>query len=261
MSRQPSTIRRVWLTIAPCAAPGRIGLKMSFMPPQDMADCVAVLLTRGDLPASWPVEIEVVSDPSADPTLRGPAGQPGKDGRDGTNGTNGASGKDGSPGRDGTNGVAGKDGDAGLSAYQLARQQGYGGTLTQWLASLNGKDGANGKDGLAGTAGKDGTNGLNGSAGKDGAPATTLLGTLTISESATVAISAGLRRVTVTTPSAWGVAVGQDLIISAVSLPSAAYALHDVVVTGANTISVGITTPAIALLASYSIQCRVRRLN
>lgn len=99
---------------------------------------------------------------------------------------------------------------------------------------------------------------LKGSAGKD---ATTLLGEITLSEKALVAINAGLRRLTVTTPSAWGVAPGQDLLIHAVSLPSAAYALHDVIVTAVNTISVGITTPALALLSSYSITARLRRLN
>lgn len=150
----------------------------------------------------------------------------------------------------------------GKSAYQLARDAGYGGTLAQWLTTLVGADGASAYQ-LARSAGYGGTltqwlASLVGAAGKD---ATTLLGDLTISEKAVVAISAGLRRLSVTTPTSWGVAPGQDLIVNAVSLPSAAYALHDVIVTAANTISVGITTPAIAVLSSYAIPARVRRIN
>ena len=97
--------------------------------------------------------------------------------------------------------------------------------------------------------------------GKDGASATTLLGEITISERAVVAINAGTRRITVTTPVAWGVAKGQDFLICADALPNNSYALHDAIATGPNTLSIGITTPALALLSSYSITARVRRLN
>jgi hypothetical protein len=38
-------------------------------------------------------------------------------------------------------------GDDGLSAYQLAVQEGYSGTLQEWLVSLHGRDGTNGIDG------------------------------------------------------------------------------------------------------------------
>lgn len=150
----------------------------------------------------------------------------------------------------------------GKSAYQLARDAGYGGTLAQWLTTLVGADGASAYQ-RARAAGYGGTltqwlASLVGAPGKD---ATTLLGDLTIGEKALAAISAGLRRLTVTTPTSWGVQPGQDLLINAVTLPSPAYVLHDVVVTSTNAISVGITTPAIALLSSYAISARVRRLN
>jgi len=75
----------------------------------------------------------------------------GADGKDGTNGTDGKDGSDGSDGTNGTNGTDGKDGE---SAYQLAVDEGYSGTLTEWLASLKGKDGV---DGTNGTNGKDAT--------------------------------------------------------------------------------------------------------
>lgn len=72
--------------------------------------------------------------------------------------TPGPAGKDGTPGKDGRDGSNGKDGANGAdgkSAYQLARDAGYGGTETQWLATLKGADGARGPQGLQGTAGKD----------------------------------------------------------------------------------------------------------
>ena len=52
------------------------------------------------------------------------------------------------------NGINGKDGENGLSAFELAVQNGFTGTLTDWLESLKGTDGING------TNGKDGKNGL-----------------------------------------------------------------------------------------------------
>lgn len=69
------------------------------------------------------------------------------------------------------NGSTGKDGEKGLSAYELAVQNGFAGTLTEWLNSLkgaDGKDGVDGKDGADGLNGKDGADGRNGTDGKDG---------------------------------------------------------------------------------------------
>ncbi len=62
----------------------------------------------------------------------------------------------------------GKDG---KSAYQIAIENGFVGTETEWLESLkgiDGKDGINGKDGADGEPGKDGIDGQNGADGQDG---------------------------------------------------------------------------------------------
>ncbi len=67
-------------------------------------------------------------------------GEKGQDGINGTNGTNGI---------DGTHGL---DGDDGLSAYQIAVNNGFAGSEIEWLESLKGADGQNGIDG---TNGKD----------------------------------------------------------------------------------------------------------
>ena len=69
------------------------------------------------------------------------------------------------PATGGGTGVTGKDG---RSAYEVAVDNGYKGTVQEWLASLKGKDGTNGKDGINGKDGKDGLNGKDGVAGKDG---------------------------------------------------------------------------------------------
>lgn len=124
--------------------------------------------------------------------------------------------------------------------------------------------GLRGTKGDTGAAGIAGMTGAQGPAGPAGAPATnpaSLLGTITLSETATVAITAGTRRITVTTPSAWGVAAGQNLLIFPVSVPNTAYATHDVIATAANTLSIGLTAPLLAVMASYTIQCRLVRIN
>ena len=65
-------------------------------------------------------------------------------------------------------GANGKDG---RSAYEIAIENGFVGTVAEWLESLKGKDGIDGKDGLPGKDGKDGADGLpgkDGTNGKDG---------------------------------------------------------------------------------------------
>lgn len=68
-------------------------------------------------------------------------------------GLNGADGKDGVDGINGSNGLDGKDGVDGKSAYELACEAGFRGTLHEWLLSLavrgtDGNDGRPGNDGV-----------------------------------------------------------------------------------------------------------------
>ena len=60
------------------------------------------------------------------------------------------------------NGGSGGRGADGKSAYEIAVDNGYKGTVTEWLASLKGEDGVNGTDGADGVNGHDGTDGENG---------------------------------------------------------------------------------------------------
>ena len=68
----------------------------------------------------------------------------------------GGGGSSPSPGENGGSGTDGK------SAYQLALENGFVGTIQQWLESLKGENGEDGANGLNGIDGRDGLNGLNG---------------------------------------------------------------------------------------------------
>ena len=66
---------------------------------------------------------------------------------------------------------AGANGKDGRSAYEIAIENGFVGTVAEWLESLKGRDGIagkDGKDGADGLPGKDGTNGKDGKDGRDG---------------------------------------------------------------------------------------------
>lgn len=61
-------------------------------------------------------------------------------------------------------------GEGGLSAYQLAVQQGYVGTLNEWLVSLKGEKGDRGSQGMQGEQGLPGEDGKDGMQGPQGIP-------------------------------------------------------------------------------------------
>lgn len=65
-------------------------------------------------------------------------------------------------------GGGGADGADGKSAYELALDAGFEGTLEQWLQSLHGTDGTNGRDGVDGIDGSDGRDGVDGADGTNG---------------------------------------------------------------------------------------------
>lgn len=84
-------------------------------------------------------------------------GEQGEAGINGIDGKDGKDGKDGVDGKDGKDGVDGKDG---KSAYELAVENGYSGTLNDWLFSLQGEDGDDGATGATGAAGATGADGV-----------------------------------------------------------------------------------------------------
>ncbi len=68
----------------------------------------------------------------------------------------GATGETGKTGNPGKNGQDGRPGQNGESAYQQAVDNGFSGTLSEWLASLKGQKGDPGPQGVPGKDGKDG---------------------------------------------------------------------------------------------------------
>ena len=240
------TNRRIYMVMQ--AMPGgMMQFRLSAMPPH-YDDPAAVLLVRGVLPQGDDVVLQIVSDPSANPSLRGKDGKDGTNGTNGTNGRDGVDGKNGADGKAGSNGLDGKAGTNGVdgqSAYDIARSLGYGGTKTQWLAALIGAAGKDGKDGANGT---------------DGRNASALLGTVNLTQTATAAISAGTRRLVLTIPTTWAVVAG-DPLMALPSVAIAGYAVHDVVAVSPTSISVGFTAPLLAIGASFTIPLRIARLN
>ncbi len=71
----------------------------------------------------------------------GPQGDVGPQGVKGDTGERGPQGEKGEPGPQGLKGDKGESGSDGKSAYQLAVDNGYSGTITEWLASLKGDSG------------------------------------------------------------------------------------------------------------------------
>ena len=64
--------------------------------------------------------------------------------------------------------AVGKDGDNGKSAYELAKENGFAGTVAEWLASLKGLQGYKGDKGDKGLQGDTGEQGLKGDTGEQG---------------------------------------------------------------------------------------------
>lgn len=114
----------------------------------------------GDVGPQGPQGIQGIQGPI------GPQGPQGEVGLQGYQGPIGPQGEKGDKGDAGDVGPIGPAGDDGLSAYQVALANGFVGTESQWLASLQGPQG---EQGIQGPAGPKGDTGDVGPAGADGA--------------------------------------------------------------------------------------------
>lgn len=85
-----------------------------------------------------------------------------------------------------------------------------------------------------------------------------LVGSVTITETAIVALSAGVRKVTVSAP---GAVVGGNYLLFPTAATPANYALADTVCVVADQLQVSVTAPLLALGASYSFTCRLVKVN
>jgi hypothetical protein len=226
--------KRIYLTLSPGAG-GCAMLRASYLPPA-VGEAMVALLSRGVLMEGDSLAIPLVSDPSQNNVLRGPAGRSAYElaKQDGYAGTQ-------------AQWLTSLIGAPGASAYEVAKAGGFAGTQAQWLASLVGAAGASAYD-VAKAGGFSGTQAqwLASLKGKD---ASSYLGPITVSQTATAAIAAGARRVPVTIPASLGVAAGDPLIFCP-AVSSAAYAIHDVVAVSATSLSIGVTGPLLAIGAA-----------
>ena len=92
--------------------------------------------------------IQLTPGPKGDTGEQGPKGDTGETGATGPQGPKGDTGEQGPQGQ---TGAAGQDG---KSAYELAVDNGFNGTVQEWLASLKGQNGADGSNGQNGSNGK-----------------------------------------------------------------------------------------------------------
>lgn len=88
-----------------------------------------------------------------------------------------------------------------------------------------------------------------------------LLGTVTVTQTAAIALSAGIRSVTLAVSSSLGIKAGDNLLLFPTGALPAGYALHNAVATSATALIVYFTAPLLAIGASFSIPCRVMRIG
>lgn len=200
----------------------------------------------------------------------------------------------GATGNPGTNGTNGLNGTNGIDGKQVELQKTS--TAIQWrlaggtwadlvlLSAITGPQGQTGQAGQTGQTGQAGAAatvaagtvtknapGTTPTVTNSGTPAAAkfdfglpiglsgvVVGTVTLSESALVVISAGIRILTFTIS---GVVAGEPLLASPNIAMPAGYAVHTAIATAANTVQVTLSIPALAIGASYSIPCKIIALR
>lgn len=178
-------------------------------------------------------------------TLVGPQGPQGPAGRDGTNGRNGVDGAPGATGPSGLQGVPGPQGEVGPTGPIGPKGD-------------TGAKGDKGDKGDRGDFGPVGAIGPTGPQGPAGTPGNTLIGAATISETMLLALSAGVRSLSVAVP---GVVPGGNYVLFRTATGTANVGILDTACFTAGTLEVRLQVPALAIGASYSIPVRIVRLN
>ncbi len=126
-------------------------------------------------------------------------------------------------------------------------------------AGATGAAGPQGAKGDPGSTGAQGPKGDTGATGATGPTSKVALGTLTVAQTATIAINAGVRTLTFT--GVTGTLAGDDLLLFPTSALPAGYAIHNVRCPAAGTVEVTMTAPLLAIGASFSIPCRLVALR
>jgi len=121
--------------------------------------------------------------------------------------------------------------------------------------STPGPQGPKGDTGAQGPQGNPGATGSTGATGAAGPSSKVSLGNITVTETAIVAISAGIRTLTFTGIS--GLLAGDDIVLFPINALPIGYAIHNSVATANGTLQVTLNAPLLAIGSSYSIVCKV----
>lgn len=183
---------------------------------------------------------------------KGDKGDPGPAGIQGPAGSVGAQGPKGDTGNTGPAGPKGDTGSQGVAGPT-------GATGPKGDTGLQGQAGSAGATGPKGDTGSTGAVGPTGATGATGPSPKVSLGTLTVTQTALVAITAGVRTLTFT--GVTGSLAGDDLLLFPTSALPAGYAIHNVRCPTNGTVEVTMTGPLLALGASFSIPCRLVALR
>lgn len=158
----------------------------------------------------------------------------------------------GDKGDTGARGAKGDTGDAGAKG-DTGNQGDIGPKGDTGLQGLRGFKGDTGDVGVKGDVGTQGVKGDTGPTSK------VPLGTVTLTQTAVVAIGAGTRNVTLTGVA--GVLANDDILLFPTAALPAGYSLGGVAAPAAGTLIVSVNAPLLAIGASYSITCRVVALR
>ncbi len=191
---------------------------------------------------------------------QGPTGATGGTGPAGAKGDQGVAGPQGAKGDTGSQGPQGVKGDTGLAGPQGVK----GDTGSQGLKGDTGAQGAKGDIGAAGPAGPTGATGAKGDTGATGATGPTgpsakvALPNITLTGTIAVGVLAGPRTQTLACA---GALTTDSIVLNPVNAMPAGYLLGDVRCSSAGQLEVTLYTPAVTLLASYSIPVRVTAIR
>lgn len=173
-------------------------------------------------------------------SLKGPQGPIGPQGERGPQGDKGDK---GDRGYDGIQGPTGAKGDAGAKGDQGER----------------GPVGQTGSTGATGPIGAKGDTGAAGPKGDQGDAGATFVGTITVAQTAVVAISLGPRNIDIPMT---GLSTSANYLVIPTSPVPAGYQIQTVATaTSTTNLRVTVYAPLLAIGASFSIPCRVVRIN
>ncbi len=188
---------------------------------------------------------------------KGEKGDVGIAGPQGPQGPTGATGGTGPAGAKGDQGVAGPQGAKGDTGSQ-GPQGVKGDTGSQGLKGDTGAQGVKGDTGAAGPAGPTGATGAKGDTGPTGPSAKVALPNITLTGTIAVGVLAGPRTQTLACA---GALTTDSIVLNPVNAMPAGYLLGDVRCSSAGQLEVTLYTPAVTLLASYSIPVRVTAIR